>query len=160
MLSRCTVLPPQRANPDNTVIHAPRGDCISISSSPGDNAIALHACYASIAKGYACRWCHVLNMLCLHPAATGAAAHCCRQPGWKQGFFGKVMSLTTSSFASALLLDADSMPLANPEGAPCMLAKSANTLTSALKKQCSAVQCHQHALVSVPAPTQHTMSTC
>jgi hypothetical protein len=40
----------------------------------------------------------------------------CRQPGWKQGFFSKVMSLTTSSFSSALLLDADSMPLANPEG--------------------------------------------
>uniref|UniRef100_A0A383VV11 Mannosyltransferase putative-domain-containing protein n=1 Tax=Tetradesmus obliquus TaxID=3088 RepID=A0A383VV11_TETOB len=39
-----------------------------------------------------------------------------QQPNWNQGFFGKVMSLTASSFASALLLDADSMPLANPEG--------------------------------------------
>eukprot|EP00882_Tetradesmus_deserticola_P033742 GHRQ01038567.1.p1 GENE.GHRQ01038567.1~~GHRQ01038567.1.p1 ORF type:complete len:162 (+),score=51.89 GHRQ01038567.1:511-996(+) len=39
-----------------------------------------------------------------------------QQPGWKQGFFGKVMSLTVSSFASALLLDADSIPLADPEG--------------------------------------------
>lgn len=47
----------------------------------------------------------------------GSCAVCsCRQPNWNQGFFGKVMSLTASSFASALLLDADSMPLANPEG--------------------------------------------
>jgi len=31
-------------------------------------------------------------------------------------FLGKVMSLTVSSFASALLVDADNLPLSNPEG--------------------------------------------
>jgi hypothetical protein len=81
-------------------------------------------------------------MLCWRVAAAGAVELNRRQPGWKQGFFSKVMSLTTSSFASALLLDADSMPLANPEGAFCMLSQSqsANALTSA-QKHCSAAQC-------------------
>jgi hypothetical protein len=49
-----------------------------------------------------------------------------------------VMSLSVSSFASALLLDADSMPLANPEGDICSWCAVCQRLANEIKTVCPA----------------------
>lgn len=55
------------------------------------------------------------NITEVHPLITDSA--CCRRAQKQRAFMYKVWSLAASSFQQALLLDADNLPLVNPEGA-------------------------------------------
>jgi hypothetical protein len=57
---------------------------------------------------------HAMSLKLAHPLTTPA---CCRRAQKQRAFMYKVWSLASSSFQQALLLDADNLPLVNPEGA-------------------------------------------